>query len=212
MLAPCCHNAGVQELAVRSAIAARVARDDPHAAETRIVYELGLCQAEARIDVATINGQLIGWEIKTRSDRLTRLPRQEAVYSRVFDRMWLVAAERHIERAIGIIPHWWGVLQIDSQSDDCGLRLVRRARLNENVDPYSLVRLLWREEALEELARLGLSTGHRRAPRRVLWKLLADAAPELISAAYLRARVRERLKHRDGWRADRLPAANGGWS
>lgn len=206
-----CHNAQVREEAVREAIAARVARDDPHASETRIVYEFGLCQAEARIDVATINGQLTGWEIKTRRDRLTRLPRQEAVYSRVFDRMWLVAAERHIKQAIQLIPAWWGVLAIDSEAEQ-ELRLVRPAGLNEYVDRHSLVRLLWRQEAVEELAALGLSASQSRAPRRVLWKMLADAAPEWISEADLRSRVRERLKHRDGWRVDRLPASGGGWS
>ena len=35
----------------------------------------------------------MGWEIKTRQDTLSRLPRQEAVYSRVFDRVWLVAGD-----------------------------------------------------------------------------------------------------------------------
>ena len=102
----------MQEAVVRAAIEAQVAAVDARPGDTLIVHELGLCQAEARVDIAAVNGLLVGWEIKTRQDRLSRLPRQEAVYSRVFDRMWLVADERHIAPALDMIPPWWGVIRI----------------------------------------------------------------------------------------------------
>jgi hypothetical protein len=209
-LAHGCDNAAVQEAAVRAAVARRILEDDPHGGDTRIVHELGLCQAQARIDVAAINGQLVGWEIKTRGDRLDRLPRQEAVYSRVFDQVWLVADVRHITPANSMIPQWWGVLEIACEVDgSCALRVARVGRTNPSVDLHALVRLLWRSEALEELDRLGIADGVRHAPRRVLWPRLADAVPTLLTNEDLRARVRQRLKERDGWRSDPRPTSGG---
>lgn len=170
--------------------------------DTRVIHELDLCQAEARIDVAAVNGHLTGWEIKTDRDTLVRLPRQQEVYSRIFDRVWLVAAKKHLEPAQEIIPGWWGLASVLDDHDGCSIRVARNARRNPAVDLHSLVRLLWRAEALHELEQLGLSAGYERAPRKVLWERLANAAPRSVSRTALKERVRWHLKYREGWRSD----------
>src|SRR5262249_51274578 len=109
----------------------------------------------------------------------------------------------HIEAAIEIIPAWWGVMRIRDRADDCRLTVVRSSRINRDVDLLSLVRLLWRFEALEELEALGLAQGLERSPKRILWQRLADAVPSAISRPKLQERVRFRLRTREGWRADR---------
>lgn len=169
---------------------------------SRIIHELDLCQAAARVDIAVVNGSMTGWEIKTASDTLTRLPRQRDVYSRVFDRVWLAAAPRHVEPALALIPDWWGVVEIRGESDTYRFRTVRRSKRNPAVDLHSVVRLLWRQETLEELQAIGLGDGMQRAPRRVLWEALAQAAPRRVSKTLLKERVRWRLKTRAGWRSD----------
>lgn len=196
--------APLSELQLRQALASRVASDFPAGPDTLVVHELGLCAASARIDLAVVGSKLLaGWEIKSAADTLTRLPVQESMYSKVFDRVWLVADSRHIARALQIIPEWWGVMRADSVMDTCRLRVVRRSRLNKNVNCHSLVQLLWRAEALEEIERLGLSTKRlSNAPRGIVWDALADAVPKTISAAQLKARIRFRLKSREGWRSD----------
>ena len=73
------------ETAVRAVVTSRITSESARHGETRIVHEMAVCQAQARIDPAAVNGRLFGWKIKTRSDTLARLPRQEEVYSRVFD-------------------------------------------------------------------------------------------------------------------------------
>lgn len=172
-----------------------------HGPDTLILPELGLCQAEARIDLATVNGHLTGWEIKTAADTLVRLPRQESVYSRVFDRMWLAADAKHVGAALELIPAWWGVCEVVPTGAGIRFRKVRDARINRSVDLHAIVRLLWRDEVLEELDSLGLAQGHARSPKRVLWDELAGAAPKYVSRTHLRRRVRERLKTRRGWRS-----------
>lgn len=190
----------MREAEVREAIEVRVQSDLANR-DARLIPELGLCQAQARIDLAVVDTRLTGWEIKTAHDTLARLPSQAEVYSRIFDRMWLVAHVRHIERASEFLPAWWGMIEVEERSQSCHLTEVRRPRINPCVDLASLVRLLWRDEALDELTSLGLSSGYRRAPRRQLWKALVDASPVAISPAQLQARVRDRLRSRQGWRS-----------
>lgn len=197
------HTVGMREADVRDALVERLRRQHADEQQTRIVHELSLCQAEARIDLAVVNGRLTGWEIKTAADTLVRLPLQEPVYSRVFDRVWLAADARHVDGALGLIPLWWGVVRIGERSGTCTLTQVRPSRMNPDVDLRSLVRLLWRDEVLAELEALGLAEGVERAPRRVLWQRLVDAVPRRASKAQVQRRVRERLRDREGWRADR---------
>ena len=204
-------NVRVREAEVREAIERR-ARADADPAESRFIPELNLCQSEARIDLAAVNSRLLGWEIKTVTDSLSRLPSQEEVYSRIFDRMWLVADARHLDRATDLVPPWWGIWEIREKQGVCNLIQVRRSRLNPQVDLGSLVRLLWRDEALAELARLGIADGLHRSPRRDLWNALAEASPRHISPTRLRERVRVRLRDREGWRSDEQRTSGGGSS
>lgn len=202
----------MRESEVRSALLQRLASQHVGERDTLVLEELGLCQAQARVDIAVVNGRLEGWEIKTAADSLARLPRQEKVYSRVFDRVWLVADGRHVPDALGLIPEWWGVLRIDPRDGGCDFRQVRRSLLNPAVDLTSLVRLLWREEVLAELTALGAANGLTRAPRAVLWDALASSAPSRCSARHLQTRVREVLRSRTGWRVDAPRTSSGGSS
>ena len=43
---------------------------------TRVFEELGLCQGDARVDVAVVNGSIHGFEIKSERDSLDRLSNQ----------------------------------------------------------------------------------------------------------------------------------------
>ncbi|WP_300554835.1 sce7726 family protein, partial [Desulfovibrio sp.] len=61
-----------------------------------ILDELGVCSGASRVDVAVINGALHGYEIKSDQDTLDRLPQQILSYSRVLDRVTLVACDNHL--------------------------------------------------------------------------------------------------------------------
>jgi len=85
---------------------------DAHKAdrETLIVEEMGVWSGTVRIDIAVINGELSGFELKSDRDKLDRLPLQAKVYSKVFDRVTLVVGARHVRKALPLIPEWWSVL------------------------------------------------------------------------------------------------------
>ena len=159
-------------------------------ADTIVLDELGLCQGDVRIDVAAVNGELAGFEIKSPADSLARWPKQRRVDSKVVDRAWLVATEKTLEAAQA--PGWWGLIRIVSTPDQLGLRVIRPAQRNPKPDPYAIACLLWRDEAIQALADLDLARGVRTKPRAVAWRRLADSAP----LDHLRSAVRAALKVR----------------
>jgi len=170
-----------------------------HSAEpnTRVVEELGLCQGLARVDLAVVNGTIHGYEIKSEKDTLDRLPRQVELYCRVLDYVTIVTAGAHAHNVRKAVPRWWGVWVVATENSMLNLNVLREAKRNPSVDPFSLAQLLWRDEALEILADRGLATGLRSKSRREIWNRLATK----LSADELGHFVRERLKSRGAnWR------------
>jgi len=158
--------------------------------DTVLLEELGLCQGDVRVDVATVNGELSGFEIKSPSDTLARWPNQQKVYSKVVDRAWLVAPTRAIEKAVA--PDWWGLIGVFEVGDRLALRVARPSGLNPKPDPRSIAKLLWRDEALEVLRNAGQARGVMTKSRAKIWKRLI----ETVSLEDLRASVRAALKRR----------------
>jgi hypothetical protein len=157
---------------------------------TVLLEELGLCQGDVRVDVAAVNGELAGFEIKSPSDTLARFPKQCRIYSKVVDRAWLVAPMTALAKAE--VPGWWGQIGVFELDDRLALRLVRPSGINPAIHPMSLARLLWRDEALEVLRNAGRARGVMTKSRTMIWKRLVAA----IELDELRAAVRAALKRR----------------
>lgn len=167
----------------------------------RVIHELALPQQGARVDIAAITKSLIGFEIKTANDTLSRLPQQQVAYGLVFDRMFLAVESKHLANAVEVVPAWWGVLELVTRSGRSFFVQRRGSRLNPDASIHALVQLLWRDELIDELTGLGLDHGIRSANKPVLWETLASAAPRHISRRDLKTRVRHRLTNREDWRA-----------
>lgn len=167
----------------------------------RVVDELSILRGHCRADVAVINGRLDAYEIKSARDTLDRLPRQAEAYGRVFDRVTVICADRHLEGARRCIPSWWGIEVAQGTADEVRLTSDRPGRANPAPDPDAIVQLLWRGETLGALEALELAAGLRSKPRRVLWGVLAAAVP----VGELRALVRRQLCAREDWPTARPP-------
>lgn len=184
---------------LRAALVRRLTSRHSRDPETLILEELGLRHGAARIDVAVVNGAIHGYELKSDSDSLVRLVRQARIYNSVLDRVTLVVGHRHAEKAMNMVPDWWGV-QLAELGPRGGVRLssVRRARNNPAPESLAVAKLLWRDEALELLCRLGAAEGFRSKPRADIYARLASIArPEVIKSS-----VRYRLRNRKDWRSD----------
>ena len=166
--------------------------------DTKIVNEMGVLHGQSRVDVAVINGILHGYEIKSESDTLNRLPSQIQDYSQVFDRMTIVVQRNYLDKVRSIIPKWWGIILVtrDAQGQ-IKLREVRKGRINNSVNPYSLTHLLWRNEALEILKEKGLQRGYLSKPRHDLYKKICSS----ITLEEIKLIVNQRLKLRENWKA-----------
>jgi hypothetical protein len=167
-----------------------------HRDEPGTIYrnELGLCLGQTRVDVAAINGEISGYEIKSGRDTLARFPAQVEVYGRVLDRACIVVEERHLAGVMALTPDWWGIWLASGDSSNPAITEHRRGASNTGHDRFSVAQLLWREEALAELQERDLAAGARRATRWALWNRLAE-----LPLDDLREAVRRRLRLRDSW-------------
>jgi len=159
------------------------------------IYEFWVPRSNERADVAVVGALMQGFEIKTERDNLKRLPRQTEAYARIFDRCHAVLAERHIDRAMEMLPSSWGVLVIETEPS-LSFRLLRAAAANDAVDAEVLVRLLWRDEAHAALCALGYVPDPRAGRFRMWEQLLA-----LLDIDGIKQVVRDALLHRDPDRA-----------
>ncbi len=170
-----------------------------HATDDSFIrHELGVCAGSRRIDVAVVNGELAGYEIKSDEDSLLRLAQQADAYGRVLDRAILVTTSRHVDKAVAMLPEWWGVTVARQEHHNVVLETKRLPHVNDRHDAYALAQLLWREEALEELRVRGKARGLSGRARHYIWVALTDA----VSLAELRLIARRRLRERPSWRAD----------
>jgi hypothetical protein len=188
--------------ALKRKVLARYARDP----NTWIVDELGLRHGAARVDIAVVNGLIHGYELKSDKDNLKRLPHQVTIYNSVLDKVTLVVGTKHSDEAIKLVPDWWGV-KVATMGSRGGFefRDVRRACTNPSVDPLSVSKLLWRNEALTLLEELSEADCVRHRPRSFIYAHLATIA----DSALLRERVRYQLKFRTAWRPALLQVSDG---
>jgi len=168
-----------------------------HGAQAGTLYrdELGICLGETRMDLAAINGQISGYEIKSDRDRIDRLARQMELYGRVVDTAVLVTEERFASRGLEMAPQWWGIWKCTPNGRWPAIELVRAPTPNPGQNPFAIAQLLWRDEAYEELVALGLGAGLRSATRWTLWEALVSN----LSVAEVGETARRRLKARRGW-------------
>ncbi|HDY68838.1 MAG TPA: hypothetical protein ENH85_13735 [Candidatus Scalindua sp.] len=175
---------------------------------TKIFEELGVQHGAARIDIAVINGVMHGYEIKSDSDTLERLPEQTKEFSAVFDKLTLVVGKRHLYDAINIVPDWWGIIvaKIDANGK-VFFQTIREAEDNQDQVGVSLARLLWKEEALQILEEQNKAKGVRSKPREFIYQRLAN----VLDAETLKEKVRDTLLvSREDWRSDAPLILNGG--
>lgn len=180
---------------VRAAMRAQLSAQHHSDPSTRIVEEMGIWAGTVRIDMAVINGELSGYELKSDRDTLARLPAQESLYSRVFDRVTLVAGQRHLQKAISMIPEWWGLICAIECDDGIQLDPVYEGEVNPSPDAYLVAELLRKEEALAILEEFNLVRGWRNKRVKAIHQRLASELPfDLLSH-----RVRSCLKQRNDW-------------
>ena len=91
----------------------------------------------------------------------------------------------------------------DKENGDIYFSTIRDAKFNRTQDRNAIARLLWRDEALEELSKYGLDSGIRTKQLPHLWERLSanltlDQLLEVITG---------RLLERQEWRSKHIAHA-----
>jgi hypothetical protein len=168
-----------------------------NAPNTIVIDELGLSHAKVRIDVAVINGCVHGYEIKSSLDTLERLPVQVELYAQCLEKLTLVCAPRHVDKALDAIPDWCGVLEVKKGTrGGMSFTRVRKAAINPRVNAVQLAHLLWRPEALALVSRLDVSEKFTKMPRKELYEIIAAH----LSIKQITTAIREFMQLREAWR------------
>ena len=196
----------VNDRQVRCAFKATVLRYHLLDPNTLVLDELGLRHGAARVDIAVINGQILGFEIKSDNDNLDRLPNQAVIFSSVLDCVTLICGQKHIESALQIVPDWWGITAVKKEPNNAiQFDKLKPPKNNPEPDPLAIVKLLWRAEALSVLEKFDMADGVRSKPRAVIYQRLAEA----LGPNQLRAIVLCHLKNRTNWRSGALQRSYG---
>lgn len=159
---------------------------------TIVVPEMSILNGYVRIDIAVINGLFHGYEIKSDMDTLQRLPRQSEYYSKVFDRMVLVTTKKYVNEVKKIIPKWWGIKYYNENKE---LKTVRKGRINNNVDPFSRLTILWKNELIELVARY-TDKKYKSKTKRALIDVILKEVPNDEIIDYTRTTIKLRCNWR----------------
>ena len=189
-----------RDIDIRKVLVRSLVEEYSNDPDTRIVQEMGLCQGNARIDIAVINGAIHGYEIKSERDTLKRLGNQLEIYNKTLDFVNLIASKNHIDKAKKMIPAWWGLSEVHSQNHKIIIREVRKGKINPNLDPNAIVQLLWRDEALEVLEEYDLKKGIWNKRRKILWESIVHN----LSINELKTAVRKKIRKRINWRKKQI--------
>lgn len=187
----------IKDSDIRTVLKSKILKRHQNDPNSVIIDELGLNHGTSRIDIALVNGLIHGYEIKSDSDSLDRLPSQINSYCNVLDRVTLVVGYKLAGQAIKMIPEWWGV-KLAEQLPNCGIKIseARVPKNNPQLDKLSVARLLWRNEALDLLREIDTVNGFQSKPKKIIYDRIVDIA----SIETISAKVRYQLKNRKDWR------------
>lgn len=185
------------DLIIRTALHKQYLRKEKSRSDTLVIDELGLAHSRSRIDVAVINGSIHGYEIKSEKDSLDRLANQIKIYRKALQKLTIVTAPRHIDEVSAYVPVWCGLIEVKiGPRGGIQFQPVRCAADNPEIDPVVLAHLLWRNEVIDLLSKIGCSPRDLRMPRKYLYEMLCN----LYSPQQITASIRYFMGRRQAWR------------
>lgn len=138
--------------------------------DTKIINEMGIAHGSSRIDIAVVNDILHGYELKSESDSLKRLPRQAHYYNQLFERMTLVIDRKFLNEAFEIVPKWWGISVVNKSYNR--MIQIRKGRRVKTKNYELLTNLLWKDELEKLLDTLEYPKALKRYPKSEILKLI----------------------------------------
>jgi len=108
-----------------------------------MLTEFRVCGCKA--DLAILNGTSTVYEVKSERDSLNRLERQVAAYAEVFAKIYVIAAEIHVDAIACSVPKDIGILRLNGRHQISSLR--EAVELPERTSPASIFDSIRTDEA-----------------------------------------------------------------
>ena len=129
---------------------------------------------KSRADVlAIVEGEIIGFEIKSDSDTYSRLKRQIKDYEHFCNRCYVVVGESHIHVSEHI-PDYWGIIVVNNEN----VIVDRDAAQCPKVKIFDQLDLLWRNELSNIQEKEGLPKLANKRRREIYQRLIDKVGEE----------------------------------
>lgn len=168
------------------------------------VEELEVSRGAARIDLALLGQAVIGVEIKSPLDDLSRLNSQANHYNSYFEYLVLAVAADQLHAATAAIPEFWGLVSIRVNGGRAIYEQVRSPSRNHCFQIAALTELLWRGELEQLFIDFSIPKLSAKAPKHVLREKLI----EWVEKSRLKTATIDLLARRTAWRASLLSVTN----
>lgn len=183
---------------IRTAFHRKKLRRHHECPNTIVIDELGVAHGRRRVDIAVVNGRIHGFEIKSASDTLERLPSQIEHFSKCMERLSVITAPKHLNDVEKLAPEWCGIVEAyKGPRGAINFHTVRRATNNPTIEFVALAHLLWRSEALEILKGQNIEQKILRGNRVRLYEVLENH----LSIKELAQHIKTQFMSRENWRA-----------
>lgn len=178
---------------IRTMLHSYLAEQNKSIKDTKIVDELNVKNGLARVDVAVINGSIHGYEIKSEVDTLNRLSNQIGHYNSSLEKISIAVNTNHKEKVFGIVPEWWGVIEVDEKYNVLELR---KPKENPVLEISDLLLFLWKDEMIKIIEKNEVK--YKKSSNR---SALIKTMTQNIEKEKLLNEVRQALKSRKNWRS-----------
>lgn len=102
---------------------------------------------ESRIDLASINGKSVAYEIKTKFDNYRKLKKQIADYSMCFEYVYVICPKENVNKIIKQIPDYCGIYLYHGKANTF-FEKYREAAFSPNLNFAEMVKLLRKNELI----------------------------------------------------------------
>ncbi len=153
-----------------------------------VIEELRVHNGNAIADVVALYKDAHCFEIKGDCDKIERAVKQGNYYNLSFRRITIVTTSKHLNKAIELLPKFWGIMIAERKDGKVILKYIRGARNNSSFDKSLALLILWKSEMLALIEQHSKNT--KNNSRRLLAQLISRTKKKVelsneISAALI---------------------------
>lgn len=123
----------------------------------KILNEITISDGLARPDLIAIYSYSHCYEIKGDNDQIQRIVKQYALYQSSFKKNTLVTTQKHLKKALELLPNFWGVIVATSRNETIKFKYVRKSSHNPFYRRDIASKILWKTEMQQLLENKDIS-------------------------------------------------------